>query len=1243
MLAWLDTGVGRLDSAGSWSGRAHGASVSPRIARGIALAYALLGSLWVIGSDRLLPAFGATPEDMVRLGTVKGLLFVILSSGLFYVALRLAPRVYEPGSLGRSRRWHLVATFLVLASAILAIGYQAHQLNLRNFETRYHGALRVVAEAKAQRVGEWVGRQSQAMPAAGQLHAILARAERAVAGSPDAVEELQGHLAGIAAALGLDALLLTDRAGNPVAATGPAVSPGLVADAIRAAAVGKVGIALSHGGPGSASLAAFAQRLPSPGGDDAKLAFVVSVSDLRRQLVPIVETWWLPDGVGEAVLARMGPGGELRIVPGFSTALMGSELIEFPVDSPDGDSAGMSGRLASGVFQGYTASGRPVMLAFARVPGVDWVVAAAMERSQLYEGMTSLGRDIALVVLMVLVIAGWLIMALFRQQQAAGRAMLDSVLQERDALDRHFSYLTRFANDIILLLDPEGRIVNCNDRAMNAYACSREELLGKSVFELQPVAMRDGARRQLEQVRSRGSLLFETQHLRKDGTDFPVEVSARAFKVDGETFVQSIIRDISDRKQAEAELLASEARYRNLFEQTAVGMAHISPEGRLLQVNQRLADQLGYAREELEQLTVEQISVPEDLPREYALIEAMLSGRQDSASVEKRYLSKDGSLLWGHATLSAVRNEAGKVRYFIGAMQDIGPRKQLESQLLRRSRLYRALSETNRAIAREEDAAALLRAACSIAVAETSLVTAAVVCEPTDAVTQEVLAAAGPASAELAAAIRAHGLPAAGEGVSADVRGPAGAFVVNDVESGPVNADLRLACLRRGVRAFACWQLDVPRWPRTLFVACADESGFFDDDTLGVLLHMARDLAGALRRFGERAAREQAEHRLQAMAQRMSALIEAAPIAILDLDAAGRVIDVWNPAAERLTGWRREEVLGERVPVLPESAAEQAYLDSLLAKVLQGRSFAGIELHRVHRDGSPLQLSIAVAPMPGRDGQMSALVMAEDISARHAAAELLRRTRDELELTVHERTEELAAALHRAEEADQIKTAFLANMSQELRTPLNTIIGFSSLLLSGGPGALNEEQGKQLDIIRAAGERLASLVDDVLDIARLQSADARLPCEPVPLRDMLLRIAAAFRPQATARGLSLETEFGNCTVLAEPRRLEQALGHLVSNAVKYTDEGGVILACRCEGEVVEIVVSDTGIGIAPGDQERLFVPFGEVGRGLSGRQGAGLGLAIARRLVEAMGGGIRVESEPGRGSRFTVVLQAAGG
>jgi signal transduction histidine kinase len=165
----------------------------------------------------------------------------------------------------------------------------------------------------------------------------------------------------------------------------------------------------------------------------------------------------------------------------------------------------------------------------------------------------------------------------------------------------------------------------------------------------------------------------------------------------------------------------------------------------------------------------------------------------------------------------------------------------------------------------------------------------------------------------------------------------------------------------------------------------------------------------------------------------------------------------------------------------------------------------------------------------------------------------------------------------------------------------------------------------------------------VLDLSRLQADNAPLPCERTPLRDMVLRIADTLRPQATRRGLTLETEIGPCVAIAEPRRLEQVITILVSNAIRHTQAGAVRVQCGTQNGVVAIAVEDSGPGISVTEQQRLFVPFSATQQRAAAAGDAGLNLAIARRLVEAMGGGIWVDSEPERGNVFTVRLEAADG
>lgn len=253
------------------------------------------------------------------------------------------------------------------------------------------------------------------------------------------------------------------------------------------------------------------------------------------------------------------------------------------------------------------------------------------------------------------------------------------------------------------------------------------------------------------------------------------------------------------------------------------------------------------------------------------------------------------------------------------------------------------------------------------------------------------------------------------------------------------------------------------------------------------------------------------------------------------------------------------------------------------------------------------------------------------------------RAHDELEHRVARRTAQLARARDRAESADRVKSAFLATMSHELRTPLNSIIGFSGILLQGLAGPLNEEQAKQLGMVSTSASHLLDLINDVLDISKIEAGELkveRVPFDPDASLDKVLRIS---RPLAEAKGLSLVLEpyrpLGQVT--SDARRVEQVLLNLVGNAIKFTDQGGVTVRVRREEDWLSFEVCDTGIGIRKEDQKRLFQPFRQVETGLSRvHEGTGLGLAICRRLAGLLGGRIALRSELGAGSTFTFTFHA---
>lgn len=1195
----------------------------------VAIVYAAFAGFWIVASDRLLPDLARTAEAAAWLSTWKGLIFVAITSLLLYFTVSAAaPAKADARAPAAPRSKLLLAIFLVLAAAIVTVGYQVFRANLRSLEEGRVGAVQAITALKAQRVAAWQTDRLQDITAVARSHSIREHAIAWIAGDGAAATDLQADLAGMRDAHQLAGIALADARGNVLLSAGERVTQGPWLDQALSVALRE--------GAGTSPIYVTGENGEAP----ARMLFsaasaggalvAVALADVREELYSALSSG--PSGVmqSDAALVRI-ENGRARPLPGLRAGNAAALAIP-PQDGPE----------PSQVVR-LTADGRAALASVSRVPGGNWAVVARLDPDEVYARAPAMLRNTLAIVLLSLSVAAWLTLALFRQQQALHRDALATVERERLALDRHFEYLTRFANDIILLLDSQGRILNCNDRALTAYGYSREELLRKSVLDLRPAALVQPGRRQFEAVSREGGLRFETWHRRGDGSEFPVEISSRSFDIEGERFVQSIIRDVTERKKAENELALSERRFRDTFELMPLGMAHVAADGRFLRVNGRLADLLGYPPEELLQLRFQDVTAAEDLPADLKQLEALLAGRINDYTMEKRYRRKDGGILWAQRSVSGVRDDSGAVDYLVSVVEDVGWRKRLESQLKRRNLLYRTLSETNRAIARAGSVDELLDAACRIVVGQAELPKAAITRYDNDEDdVGQVAAAAGPGARELAESLL--DLHSATGVFPADIAATAqyGIVVINDVEGAPISAATRLACLRGGVRSFASFPLGATGDPEARLAVFSAEPGFFEGDTLDLLGDVARDLSTALASFAERAARTRVEERLAETGRRMTALIESAPVAIYDLDPSGRVLSLWNPAAEQLFGWRRAEVIGQRLPIVPATDAEQAQFDGLRDKVLRGEAFSGIEVTRRRRDGTQLSLSLSAALIDGGGGQRAVLEIAEDVTLRRRATESIRRARDELDRRVRERTAELAAARDRAEEADRTKTAFLANMSHELRTPLNSIIGFSSLLLSGAPGPLSKEQSKQLGIVRAAGERLLALIEDVLDMSRLQAVDAQLATVPVKMRETVLRAIDALVPQAASRGLVLRTEIESCTALAEPRRLEQVVTNLVVNAIKYTNSGEIVVSCRQRDNHVEVAVRDTGIGISREDQRRLFVPFARLNRADAGPDGTGLGLAISKRLVEAMRGRLQVSSDPGAGSTFTIRLEAAG-
>jgi signal transduction histidine kinase/ActR/RegA family two-component response regulator len=277
--------------------------------------------------------------------------------------------------------------------------------------------------------------------------------------------------------------------------------------------------------------------------------------------------------------------------------------------------------------------------------------------------------------------------------------------------------------------------------------------------------------------------------------------------------------------------------------------------------------------------------------------------------------------------------------------------------------------------------------------------------------------------------------------------------------------------------------------------------------------------------------------------------------------------------------------------------------------------------------------------------------IAHEAAQRAGAQQEVMRLNAGLEQRVQERTlqleeanAELERAIEEARRADQAKSAFLSSMSHELRTPLNAILGFAQILGSDDLPASDAQKREFAGHIVKAGRHLLALINEILDLAKVEAGAVTLSMEPVGLAEVLGECQAMIAPLAAGRGVRiLFPDAGECAVLADRTRLKQVVLNLLSNAVKYNREGGaVVLACGpgSPGRL-RLSVQDTGIGLRPDQIEGLYQPFNRLGQENGAQEGTGIGLVVTRRLVELMGGAIKVSSSPGVGSVFSIELDAA--
>lgn len=642
---------------------------------------------------------------------------------------------------------------------------------------------------------------------------------------------------------------------------------------------------------------------------------------------------------------------------------------------------------------------------------------------------------------------------------------------------------------------------------------------------------------------------------------------------------------ITKRKEAQLALKASEERLRLVLETTADGFWIVDTQARFVAVNQAYCTMSGFSREELLQQTimdVEAIESPQDT------VEHIVRIKQKGGDLfETRHRRKDGTVFDVEVMVNLLEQEQPLMVCFC---RDITSRKQAEVMRRKNEALLREAQRLGH-IGHWEWNAPEHNLICSDELLHILEL------PPTHHVISQEFFSRMLVTGDRE---RLHKLDKVAFATHSDL----------DYEFCIQVADGRLRWLHQHAQVF-----------------------YGDDGRPYRMLGIIQDIT---ERKQTQADLEELNHTLEERVRERTAqlqdLYDNAPNGYYSLDDRGRVLMI-NQTFLNWLGYSRDELIGTPISNLLTGTTQGFFAANFEAFKQRGVA-SEVELDVRRKDGTLLPVLIDAIAVYAADGQfLHSRTTALDMTERRKVEIALRESRDEL------RTANEALA-----KASRLKDEFLANMSHELRTPLNSILNFSESLLEQSIGPLNEQQQEWIRYIETSGQHLLSLINDILDLSKVEAGQMSLQMEAVSVAQLCQTSLLFVKEMALKKQVALTYQLNDqlAEVQADVKRLKQILVNLLSNAVKFTPPGGKVrlgVTVDTEAGVAHYVVEDTGIGIAAADLERLFQPFTQLDSSLSRQyEGTGLGLALVRRLIALHNGTLSVQSEPGKGSRFTVSL-----
>ncbi len=765
--------------------------------------------------------------------------------------------------------------------------------------------------------------------------------------------------------------------------------------------------------------------------------------------------------------------------------------------------------------------------------------------------------------------------------------------------EERFRSLIEQGSDALYLADFEGNIVEVNERACISTGYTRKEMLSLKVKDLDPEFKKNNHQENIWNKLEPGKpVTLESEHKRKDGTTFPVEIRIGLTLISGRKFILGFARDIADRKKAEERLKIIQFG----IDHSQIAIYQVNDDGRIYYVNKQACKNLGYSTDELLKMNIWDFDP--NLDSEKWKIHRIKTRTSGDSVIETIHKRKDGTVFPVEVAINFIKYEGKHISFSFA--RDITERKKAEKILQSSENRFRAMIEHS------ADAITLINAEGNIIYESPNV-----------------------------AVLSGH-----------DIENRIGKSTFDNLfpdDLPKVNNILKRLLAKPG--STENFQFRAIRKDGTVWWAEGSATNLLNEPCVEAIVINYRDITQ----------RKTVGEELRKSEERFRRFFEEGQFGITIAGPDFKFIDA-NPAFCRMIGYTADELKSL-------SFAEITHPDVVDNSVEQVRALAKgeipqikLEKQYVKKNGQLLWGSLISTAIRDDDGKVIYyLAMIQDITEHKKAEEALKRQNLEylaLNKVYLAQNEELIKSLKRikdinnelekakkkAEESDKLKTAFLANMSHEIRTPMNGILGFADLLKE--PDLTGKQKQKYLQIIQQSGQRMLNIINDLIDISKIEAGQIEIKPEETNINQLLNSLYIFFNPETDKKGLSFKYKNGlpgnRCIIKTDRTKLGQIISNLIKNAIKYTNEGGISFGYTLKetnkgskDKYLEFYVEDSGIGINPELKEKIFERFWQANiTDTKVYEGTGLGLSISRAYVEMLGGKIWVKSEAGRGSVF---------